>query len=238
MWRRFLLNSGAALAIVLSPLPARAGIPVIDVTAIAQLVQQISYWQQQIQAMANQLTQLRQTYNAITGGRGMEALIPMTNLARNYLPPDYVELMNTINGVSTAYAGLSGQLQAVMRANAVLNHTQLGALSPELKQIVEQGRQAAALLSTMTRGAYQNTSQRFAALQTLISMIGNAVDDKAIQDLQGRIAAEQTMLTNEQTKLQALYQIAQAEQLLQQQRLREQIISGHGGFNTRFMPNP
>ncbi len=96
-----------------------------------------------------------------------------------------------------------------MKANSILSGTQMEALSPELRQIVEQGRQSAALLNGMTQSAYQNTSQRFSALQLLISRIASAQDPKAIQDLQARIQAEQNMLTNEQTKLQSLYQVAQ-----------------------------
>lgn len=231
------------LALVLSGLmafapAARAGIPVIDVAAIMNLVQQILYWQQQIQGMTNQLNQLQNTFNAMTGGRGMQSLLPMSNAQRNYLPQDYNELMNVVNGASSTYAGLSSTLQSVMSANAVLSNTQLSALSPQQRQVVEQGRRSAALLSSVTQSAYQNTSQRFAALQQLINMVGAAGDTKAIQDLQGRIQAEQTMLTNEQTKLETLYQVAQAEQWQQQQRVREQVIQNHGGFSARFQPTP
>jgi type IV secretion system protein VirB5 len=230
----------------LAPLhDAKAGIPVIDVTAIANLMQQLSAWQQQLQGMQRQYDQLRQsrdqlhqTYNAMTGSRGMEQMLQMSELARNYLPPSYGELLRTVNGAAGSYAGLSGQVQSIMRANSILSSTQLDALSPELRQVVEQGRQASALFNGMTQTAYQNTSQRFSALQQLIGRISTAQDPKSIQDLQARIQAEQAMLTNEQTKLQNLYQIAKADELTQQQRLREQVISGHGGFGNRFAPAP
>lgn len=236
--RRSLLGLVFTAVMAVAPTQARAGIPVIDVTAVANLIQQVAYWQQQIAAMSNQLSQLRQTYSSMTGGRGMEALLTMSNQQRNYLPPDYAEMMSVVNGSSTGYAGLSSQVQSVMSANAVLSGTELGALSPQQRQLVDDGRRSSAMLSSITRAAYQHTSQRFAALQGLINMIAMAVDTKAIQDLQGRINAEQTMLTNEQTKLQTLYQVAQAEQWTQQQRVREQVIQGHGNFSTRFQPTP
>ena len=53
-------------------------------------------------------------------------------------------------------------------------------------------------------------SDRFTSLQQLISAIGGATDQKASLDLNARIAAEQGMLQNEQTKLQVLYQVAQS----------------------------
>lgn len=217
----------------------------IDITAVANLMQQVMYWQQQISAMQKQYDQLRQskdqlalTYGAMTGTRGMEQLLPTSDLTRNYLPPSYGELMNTLNGSSASYAGLSSHVQSIMKANSVLSGGQIDALSPEMRRIVEQGRQSAAMLNGMTQNAYQNTSQRFSALQQLINRIATARDPKAIQDLQARIQAEQTMLTNEQTKLQSLYQMAQAEEAAQRQHTREQVISGHGGFSTRFLPSP
>lgn len=233
--RRFLAPFFLAAAATLAPLHAKAGIPVIDVTAIANLIQQVMYWQQQISGMQKQYDQLKeskdqltQTHNAMTGNRGMEQLLPTSEQARNYLPPSYGELMNTLNGSSAGYGGLTDQVQSIMKANSILSGTQMEALSPELRQIVEQGRQSAALLNGMTRNAYQNTSQRFSALQLLIHRIASAQDPKAIQDLQARIQAEQNMLTNEQTKLQSLYQIARAEEASQQQRLRERTATDVG----------
>lgn len=243
--RKHLIGIVIAAAGLLAPLHAKAGIPVIDFAAIASLMQQLMAWQQQLQGMQKQYDQLKQskdqlqqTYNSMTGSRGMEQLLPTSDLARNYLPPSYSELMNTVNGASASYSGLSSQVQSIMKANSVLSGTQMEALSPEMRQVVEQGRQASAMLNGMTQSAYQNTSQRFSALQQLISRIGTAMDPKAIEDLQARIQAEQAMLTNEQTKLQSLYQVAKADELVQQQRLREQVISGHGRFSNRFTPSP
>lgn len=236
---KHLLTLLLGAAAFLTPLHARAGIPVIDITAVANLIQQVMYWQQQISAMQKQYEQLTaskeqlaQTHGALTGTRGMEQVLPTSDLARNYLPPNYGELMGTLHGSSGGYAGLAGQVQSIMRANSILSRTQMDALSPELRQIVEQGRQSAAVLNGMTQSAYQNTSQRFSALQQLINRIATAQDPKAIQDLQARIQAEQNMLTNEQTKLQSLYQVAQSEELMRKQRAREQSTSDIGSMRS------
>ncbi|VTU42874.1 type IV secretion system protein [Variovorax sp. RA8] len=237
--RRRLLAFFLATAAFLAPLHANAGIPVIDITAVANLMQQVMYWQQQISAMQRQYDQLRQskdqlalTYGAMTGTRGMEQLLPTSDQARNYLPPSYGELMNTLNGSSASYTGLASHVQSIMKANSVLSGSQLEALTPEMRQIVQQGRQSSAMLNGLTQSAYQNTSQRFSALQQLISRIATAHDPKAIQDLQARIQAEQNMLTNEQTKLQSLYQMAQAEEAAQQQRFRERAITDVGSVRS------
>lgn len=233
--RRHLLAFLLAASALLAPLHARAGIPVIDITAVANLMQQVSYWQQQISAMQKQYDQLQaanaqlgQTYSAMTGTRGMGQLLSTSDLSRNYLPSNYKELMSTLNGSSGSYSGLANQVQSIMKANSILSSTQMGALSPELRQVVEQGRQASAMLNGTTQTAYQNTSQRFSALQQLIDAIGRTNDPKAIQELQARIQAEQNMLTNEQTKLQSLYQVAQSEELMRRQRIREQSAADVG----------
>ena len=57
-------------------------------------------------------------------------------------------------------------------------------------------------------------------------------------DLQARIAAEQVMLQNEQTKLQVLYQATQAQESSMRQQARERVIEEHGRFETRFQPSP
>lgn len=238
MWAKSVVILALVLCTSGIATPARAGIPVIDVSVLVNVLQQIMYWQQQIQSMIAQINQMKATYNAITGSRGMEGLLLLSNTQRNYLPSDYSELTQVLSGTSGPYAGLSSQVQSIMSANAILTAPQLSVMTPQMRQLVEQGRRSAALLQAMSRSAQHNTSQRFSALQQLINKIGAAADDKAIQDLQARITAEQTMLTNEQTKLQTLYQIAQADQHAQQQRLREQVVAGHGSFGTRFQPKP
>jgi type IV secretion system protein VirB5 len=219
--------------------PAQSqGIPVIDVTAVANLVQQIAYWKDQLTAMGNQLAQLQQTFASVTGTRGMDGVMPVTQQQRNYLPPDYNELMATVNGTSTTYSDLTAQIQQSITSNAILTTAQLNTLTPEMRQQIESARSSAAMVSTLSQAAYQNTSQRFGALQQLITTIAVTGDLKSIQELQTRVAAEQTMLTNEQTKLQSLAQIAQADEVTRRQRLREQVIGSHGGFSTRFSPTP
>ena len=222
--RKKLIGWSIATAAVLAPWQAQAVLPVIDLVAVQNLMQQLVAWQQQLQGMQRQFDQLRQTYSSTTGVRGMEQLLATSNQSRNYLPSNYSDLMGTLNGASASYSGLANQVQSIMNANSVLSSTQMQALSPEMRQVVEQGRQASAMLGSMTQTAYQNTSQRFSALQQLVSQIGMAQDPKAIQDLQARIQAEQAMLTNEQTKLQSLYQVAQSEELARQQKIREQAV--------------
>lgn len=232
MIRSKLAAALVASVVALTPLSiARgAGIPVIDVTAIVQLTKQVEYWLQQIQLMQNQLNQLQQAYAAMTGARGMENLLAGT--ARNYLPQDWNEMLKVLNNTSNTYSGLSSQVQAAVTANAVLSERELGAMTPQQRQFIADGRSAAAMLQVLTQAAYQNTSQRFAAIQQLINVLATAGDQKAVLDLQARVQSEQAMLQNEQTKLQTLYQAAQAQQWAQEQRGREESIKDIGSINS------
>ena len=231
----------AVCSLGMASTPARAGIPVIDVANLAQAIQEVIAWGQQYAQMAQQYTQLVQTYNqlqqsyaAITGGRGMEALAPMTNLARNYLPPDYAELANVMNNTSTTYSGLASQVQGIITSKSVLSAGQVASLSPQAQQLVDSGRKAGALLQTIATGAQQSQSNRFATLDALRAQIGAAADDKAIQDLQGRIATEQMMLTIEQSKNQALYEQVRAQEMQRQQMIRENMSASFGSTTTAF----
>ena len=216
--------------------PAQAQMAVIDVAAVAKLLQQINFWKQQITAMANELNQLKQTHASLTGPRGMQALLPLVDAQRNYLPKDWAEVAKVLQGQSAQYGALANSVNALVDSRAVLTAADLGQMTLQERTSVEQARRQAAGRAVMTREAFAQASARFASLAQLVQAIGGAADAKAILDLQGRIDAEQAMLENEQAKLTLLTQAAEADRLLQEQQLRELAIAGHGDFKTRLHP--
>jgi len=207
---------------------AHAQFAVIDVGTIAQLIQQVQTMQNQLATAKNQLKQAESTLQAMSGGRGMQQLLAGT--VRNYLPQDWTELEAAMGSGGGSYSGLANGVRALIDANAVLTAAQIAAMSPTERAQLEAARRAAAVLGAVSRQALSTTSARFAAIQQLINAIGGANDQKAILDLQARIAAEQGMLQNEQTKLDVLYQAAQAEQWARSQREREQAIADIGSL--------
>lgn len=201
---------------------------VIDVGAIAQLVEQIATMQQQLETARNTLRQAEQQYRATTGGRGMERLLSDTD--RNYLPSDWAQLEAAMRRADGTYRALGAQLQSVLNDNALLSEERVAALSPMEREQLEAARRSAAMFQATSRRALETTSGRFDALQQLVDAIPGAQDQKAILDLQARIAAEQAMLANEQTKLNVLHQVAQAEELARKQRIREQALTDIGSL--------
>ena len=215
---------------------AQAQWAVIDVSALAQLMQQVETLNQALTTARGQLSQAQQQFQAITGTRGMQDLLSGT--VRNYLPGNMVDLTAALAQVNSKYASLSAAIQTALQANAVLTPQQLAALPADQQARIAARRSTIALLQGITGSALSNSSSRFSAIQQLINAIGTATDEKAALDLQARIGAEAGMLQNEQTKLQSLYQAAQAQQWADSQQDREAVIAGHGQFAARFEPRP
>ncbi len=207
---------------------AYAQFAVIDVASIGQLVQEVQQLEQQVQTARSQLSQAQAEYAAMTGGRGMQQLLSGTT--RNYLPSDWTQLSQVLGGSAAGYPALTSSLQSIVASNSVLTAAQVGALTPTQQAQLLAARQSPALLQALSRTALANSSDRFTSLQQLISAIGSAGDQKAALDLGTRIASEQAMLQNEQTKLQGLYQIAQSQELARQQQMREQAIVDQGSL--------
>jgi|SRR5215831_18587250 len=219
----------AACLLVVAGAPAvRAQWAVIDVGAIAQLVEQIATMYQQLETARNTLRQAEQQYRATTGGRGMERLLSGTD--RNYLPANWTQLEAAVQRADGAYRALGTRLQAILNDNAILSEERIAALSPMERAQLDAARRTAAMFQATSRQALETTSGRFQSLQQLVDAIPSAQDQKAILDLQARIAAEQAMLANEQTKLNVLHQVAEAEDIARKQRLREQALADIGSL--------
>jgi type IV secretion system protein VirB5 len=214
---------------------AQAQWAVIDAPAIVQLIQEVQTMAQQLATAKQQLSQAQQALQTMTGDRGMAQLLSGT--VRNYLPANWAQVTGALQG-GGSFSALSGDVQNLTTANAVLSSQRLATLSPAVQQLVLANRQWGAMQQALTREAFANASSRFAALQTLIASIPTATDQKGVLDLQARISAELGMLQNEQIKMQMLTQSTQAQQLSLNQRASEQVLDGQGRFETRFQPAP
>jgi type IV secretion system protein VirB5 len=208
--------------------PAHAQFAVIDVGAIAQLVQQVQQLEQEIQLAQRQLAQAQQAYAAITGGRGMELLL--NGIVRNYLPATWEQLLAAANGGGGLYGALGADVAATIRRNTILLDT--GNYSQVELDLLKARRSSVALKEALARQELQNVSARFDSIQTLINAIPRATDEKAILDLQARIAAEQGMLQNESSKLHVLQEAAQSQALTAQARADELAIQDIGHLAT------
>lgn len=216
--------------------PARAQWAVVDAPAIVQLVQEVQAMEQQVQITRDQLAQAKLALQSMTGGRGMQRLL--RGMPRNYLPANASQLTSAMQGVDGGYPGLASDVRNALGAMAVLSPAQLAMLSAVDRERVLAGRRSSALQQAVAQEALVNVSGRFSSLQTLVDAISTATDQKAVLDLQARILAELGMLQNEQTKLQILREVSQAQTSVTRQQEREQLIAEQGTFATRFRPTP
>lgn len=226
---------GAALAVALGCQGARAQIAVIDVASLHQLLQQVQTLTQQLSTARAELSQARSLYQSITGDRGMQRLLSGAN--PNYLPTDWTQLSAAMLGAG-AYGALAGGVTAAIGSNSVLSAAQLASLSADEQAAIGAARQCVALLQALAQQALSNASGRFHDIQQLGAAIGAAPDQKSILELQAALGTEDSLLQNEQTKLQVLFQAAQSDQAAAHERERELVIAAQGRFATRFEPSP
>lgn len=233
--RRIGIRSIWLLAFLAGAPAAHAQWAVVDVGAIAQLLQQVQLLEQELATARSELTSTRQTFQSMTGDRGMEDLLG--GVVRNYLPSTSGDLQSLLAGNPAGWGALAGTMQALIGQNAVLTPQQIAQLAPAAT-LLQARRQTTALAQSIDAQALANSSGRFASLEQLIGAISGASDQKAVLDLGARIAAEQTLVTNEQTKLAVLQRAMESQRWSDRLREREQIVALHGEFGMRFEPVP
>ena len=228
---------GTAVLVCLLAVPAaRAQVAVIDVGAITQLIAEVELLENQLTTARAHLAQAQMEFASMTGGRGMERLLSGT--PRNYLPTSWADLQAVMQGGGGQFGGLAGGISATLAVNAILSDQALALLPADVRQRIEERRLLTALQQNLTRQALLTTSNRFEALQQLIDAIPDAQDQKAVLDLQARVAAENAMLLNEHSKLLTLSQVVQSQERANQQQSGERALVGQGQFATRFQPVP
>lgn len=217
----FSMPMGVAVSLVLISSQALAQIPVTDGAAIKTSVQQqvetMAKWKLQYDQMVSQIDQMKQEYQSITGVRGLGDVLNNPAL-RDYLPDDWQGVYDSVK--SGGYAGLSGRAGQVYNDNKIydicVNHTnEQSRISCEAQAVKGAQDKAFAL------DAYDKAKERLGQIDSLMQEINRTQDPKSIAELQGRIAAEQALIQNEQTKLQMYSMVASAEDRLQQQRQLE-----------------
>lgn len=198
---------------------AHAGIPVIDVTSIAQQVQQVLAWAQQYTQMVESLQRYQRMIQNASGVRGF-ANLAMTGPLRDYMPAEYSTMLtdgigawNTIRSAASTFelstSGLAGASRAVKAFENIANQ--------------------AAINRAGADEAYNSATRRFEQIQELMDALNVAPDAKDIADLTGRIQAEQAMLQNEGNKLLALAQLAESQRDILRQQAAERRMSSTDG---------
>lgn len=175
----------------------QAGMPVIDVSNLAQAIAQYTQMVKQLTELQAQLKQAKQQYEALTGSRGMGQL---ARTAENYVPKNWQETLSMMEG-----GGQIGQLTDQIRASASkLDSEYFENVDAAIKEGLDASMKNAAQGQALNATVYDASQDRQQRLIDLANEVDSAADLKAIADLQARIQIENAMLMNELIRLQSM----------------------------------
>jgi type IV secretion system protein VirB5 len=211
-----LLRIPAALALVCTaPLTHAGGIPVIDVANLMQTIQQVINDVTKIQNQVQQITQLQNQLASINGMRGLGNVFNNPTL-RNYVPAQAYTFVNAVD--TGGYSGLNGTAKALRDASMVYNCMDLaGDERTRCQAVLAQPYQQKGLLQE----AMISAAGRLAQIQSLMNQINLTTDQKAVQEIQARIGAENALLAHEATQIEMLQGMADSEERIARSRDRE-----------------
>ena len=200
---------------------AKAQIPVTDGASIAQDIMQhvetIAKWKAQYDQMKEQIDQLKQQYEAITGNRGMGDILNNPQL-QSYLPAEWQQVYNSVR--QGGYSGLTGSARSIFEQAKV--YERCSRLQATERTICESESAKPSQDLAFANEAYDNATRRLDQINGLMRRINSTNDQKAIAELQARIASEQNAIQNEATKLQMFAVVAQAnDRMIQERRQQE-----------------
>ena len=222
MNRRLFAAAGAALILALSG-PAHAQMAVFDSANYAKLLeetrtalQQLQQLQQQVQQGQQLLTSLNQisNVNSLATGLSQPAL-------RAFLPDSGAFVTASSSGNLTALGPIGSAASVIRQANQLFTPPTGDVAAADL---MASGNRAALNLAT-GQAVVQAGATRLTGLQQLQSALNTAANARAVLDLQARLQAEQTMIANDQMRIQGLAMTQAALAQVQTQRDLEQAAA-------------
>ncbi|WP_169748273.1 type IV secretion system protein [Xenophilus azovorans] len=198
---------------------------VADAPATMNHVETILKWTEQLRSMQQQLDQMRDVYNTLQGSRNFGSLLN-NDLNNQYLPQDYVAAAHALkSGSGGAFAGISGSLTDIVRANQLRSCAELNS-DTAMRTACNQQWQQLALQKQIGDMGYRKASENIRNLQTYVQSINGSTDVKAINEIQARIQVETVRMQNEQIKLSTIQAMEEADRRLQQQTAIDNFNAG------------
>jgi len=208
------IAAAAAITLMVGNSQAQ-GIPVIDVANLVQTIQQVVNDITKINNQIQQITQLQTQINSLNGMRNLGAVANNLGL-RNYVPAEAFTLLNAVS--ASGYPGLTGTAKSLRDEGMVYNCLDLsGPARTGCQAALAQPYQQKALLQDAMKAA----AGRLAQVDALMAQINATTDQKAIQEIQARIGAENALLAHEVSQVQMLQGMADSEERIARSRDRE-----------------
>ncbi len=230
---RSLRHIPAAIALAFAGKAAHAqGIPVIDVANLLQTILQVLNDVTEIENQVQQITRLQGQLDSINGMRNLGNVFNNPVL-RNYVPAEAYTFVNAIDG--SGYAGLTSTAKTLRDAGMVYNCLNLaGAARTSCQAALAQPYQHKGLL----QDAMHSAASRLTQVQSLMNQINATSDQKAVQEIQARIGAENALLAHEATQIQMLQAMADSDERIARSRDRERQYQmlGRTGRIADYLP--
>lgn len=184
-----------------------------DIPAMINQAQTMAQWTNQYKQMVQSIAHLKSQVDAMTGARGLGQILNNPAL-RAYLPDQWAPIYDQVRNGSLR--GLSGRSASIFAAES-FDPNATGGRKRQLEVLAAN--------KAITTQAYDATLDRVNNINALMQQADATGDMKAAADLQNRMAAENALVQNEQTRLNLAMQLQQAElRLAEEQRAREFAI--------------
>jgi type IV secretion system protein VirB5 len=191
------------------------GIPVIDAANLIQTIQQVIDDITSINNQVQQITQFQTQLNSINGMRNLGNVFNDPSL-KNYVPAEAYTYLNAIN--TSGYSGLNATAKTLRDAGMVYNCMDLAVdARTSCQASLAQPYQQKGLL----QDAMKSAAGRLSQIQSLMGQINATSDQKAVQEIQARIGAENALLAHEMSQVQMLRGMADSEERIARSRERE-----------------
>jgi type IV secretion system protein VirB5 len=196
--------------------PAHAqGIPVIDIANLVQTILQVLNDVTDAANQIEQLTQLEEQIRSLNGVRGLGTILNDPALA-NYVPAEVYTSFNALN--LSGYAGLNATARSLRDSGMLYNCLDLsGPARTHCQATLAAPYQHKGLLQDAMKAA----SGRLRQINALMDRINSTGDQKAVQEIQARISAENALLAHEVSQVQMLQGMADSEERIARSKERE-----------------
>lgn len=207
----------ALVALGLSSPQAQAQAIVHDPTNYAKLIEQAKTALDQLRALETQVRQGKTLLDSLNLSSAAGQLAPSLNHLRDALP----DLDAWSDAAQGGASPLSDRTRALRQAERLYTPSTGEAGGADLEAAGRRAARDLALAQTVA----QTATRRQAGLQALQAALDQAPTARAALDLQARLASEQTMIANDQMRLQGLAMAQAAERQLELQRERERVAA-------------
>lgn len=199
-----------------------SGIPVIDASAIAQLVMEFEVLQNQLNTQKNNLKQVTATKENFIGEIDYYASlinnIEFRKTADGYIPVNASEVLAIIkNGMGTENPEIAATIDRIMASSPALQEL----TDSEMKTVLENSRREMAYFQGAYQEAYNAAGKRQEMAVNLGKQSASVENEKQGRALGLAMQSEQIIATNEISRLMALDQMKKAKLETEEQNKEE-----------------